>query len=70
MYERTQAQINLNALEANIAAIRQKIGPDTKLLGVIKADTVRRISAAGMKRTLIFTVWLVLKKQWNCAEQV
>ena len=38
MYERTQAQINLNALEANIAAIRQKIGPDTKLLGVIKAD--------------------------------
>ncbi len=37
MYERTQAQINLNALEANIAAIRQKIGPDTKLLGVIKA---------------------------------
>ena len=38
MYERTQAQINLNALEANIAAIRQTIGPDTKLLGVIKAD--------------------------------
>ena len=38
MYKRTQAQINLNALEANIAAIRQKIGPDTKLLGVIKAD--------------------------------
>lgn len=38
MYERTQAQINLNALEANIAAIRQKIGSDTKLLGVIKAD--------------------------------
>ena len=38
MYERTQAQINLNALEANIDAIRQKIGPDTKLLGVIKAD--------------------------------
>ena len=38
MYERTQAQINLNALEANIAAIRQKIGPDIKLLGVIKAD--------------------------------
>lgn len=38
MYERTQAQINLNALEANTAAIRQKIGPDTKLLGVIKAD--------------------------------
>ena len=37
MYKRTQAQINLNALEANIAAIRQKIGPDTKLLGVIKA---------------------------------
>lgn len=38
MYERTQAQINLNALEANTAAIRQKIGSDTKLLGVIKAD--------------------------------
>ena len=76
MYERTQAQINLNALEANIAAIRQKIGPDTKLLGVIKADAYGKnqsslhISAAGMKRTLIFTVWLVLKKQWNCAEQV
>lgn len=38
MYERTQAQINLDALEANIAAIRKRIGPDTKLLGVIKAD--------------------------------
>ena len=67
MYERTQAQINLNALEANIAAIRQKIGPDTKRTLTV---TVRHISAAGMKRTLIFTAWLVLKKQWNCAEQV
>ena len=51
MYERTQAQINLNALEANIAAIRQKIGPDTKLLGVIKADAYGH-GAVHVARTL------------------
>ena len=51
MYERTQAQINLNALEANIAAIRQKIGSDTKLLGVIKADAYGHGAAYIGRRT-------------------
>lgn len=38
MVYRTMAKIDLNALEYNIARIREKAGAGTKLLGVIKAD--------------------------------
>lgn len=38
MYYRTMAKIDLDAMAENIAHIRAKIGKDTKLLGVIKAD--------------------------------
>lgn len=38
MYFRTQAAINLDALEYNINHIRKKLPSDVKLLAVIKAD--------------------------------
>ena len=35
---RTWAEINLDAIEYNYRKIREKIGPDVKFLGVVKAD--------------------------------
>lgn len=38
MYHRTYVKIDLDAIEYNISNVRKKIGDDTKLLAVIKAD--------------------------------
>lgn len=38
MYHRTYVEIDLDAIEYNISNVRKKIGDDTKLLAVIKAD--------------------------------
>ena len=35
---RTWAEVNLDAIEYNYRKIREKIGPDVKFLGVVKAD--------------------------------
>lgn len=37
-YSRVYAEINLDAVSHNIAQIEQRIGKDTKIMGVIKAD--------------------------------
>ena len=37
-YLRTWAEISLDAIEANVNALREKIGPNVKLMCVIKAD--------------------------------
>ena len=37
-YQRIYAKINLDAIEHNIAIVRNKIPKDTKLLLVVKAD--------------------------------
>lgn len=38
MYFRTQAKIDLDAIEYNFNNIRQKVSPECKLLAVVKAD--------------------------------
>ena len=40
-YQRLYAKINLDAIEHNIAIVRNKIPKDTKLLLVVKTDMAR-----------------------------
>lgn len=68
MCYRTQAQIDLDAIEYNYNSVRSKVGDSVKILGLLRltlTDTERLKSADSLRGNATFSELLVSRKQWN-----
>ena len=65
MCYRTQAQIDLDAIEYNYNSVRSKVGDSVKILGVIKADAYGHGAADSLRGNAISSALLVSRKQWS-----